>query len=159
MMDERDAEPTKRTSITRGHGDRGDCRALADELAQLRTDIESDRAVRSSQRRESERRTASWRWAGGIAATVALSIAAAALQLGVTASTDHELVQRHEVALRERREEDAQSVERRHELDRRLLEQSARTATLIEEMRTAITDLRTDVREIRAEMREEGRHR
>ena len=155
MLDDevdRDGPPTKRTRITHTHGEHGDVRALARELAQLRHGHEADRRERSTELAASERRSTWWRWAGGIAASVALTMGGSALRLAVTASSDHDLVQRHEVTLRER-----------HEHDARLLEQSARTAAVLEELRAAITDLRTDVREVRAETRriteEERRHR
>lgn len=91
-----------------------------------------------------------WRWAGGIAASLALTIAASALRLGATASADHDIVGRHEIVLRERGLQDA-----------RLLEQSARATVVIEEMRSSLTELRADVRELRAETRRmtEERHR
>lgn len=62
-------------------------------------DGESTRRIVLALRRESQRREGAstvWRWLGGLAATLALTIAGAALVFAQQAAVDHDAVTRHE---------------------------------------------------------------
>lgn len=140
MLD--DIPETGRTARTLEHGENGDVRALARELAEMRSALEADRSARREIAAASERRATWWRWAGGIAASIALTLASVATRLAFTASADHETVLRHDAVLAERDEREAD-----------LLEQGARTAATLDAVLAALAELRADVREIRAESR------
>lgn len=146
MLDDPESPPTGRTTATLEHARGGNMEALARELAELRTSLEvgraADAAARAQEAAATERRATWWRWAGGIAASAALTMGGGALRLAATAAADHDVVARHELVLSQRSDQET-----------RLLEQSARTAATLEEMRTALVELRADVREIRAEGR------
>lgn len=87
---------------------------------------------------------ATWRWAGGIAAALALSLGGWALALAQQAAVDHVRVDRLE-------------AQERDAADRgeRLLEAQTRTIAQLEQLQQTVADLRADVRELRDERRDD----
>jgi len=139
---EPESTPTGRTVRVIEAGQRGDLAHVAREVAQLRRAIESDRAARRAEAEARDRSAGWWRWGGGIAATIALSLGGYAVRLASEASTDHVRVGDLTVAV--------------HEYDgrlERLLEQQAHAAATLEQVSQALAEMRTDVRELRAESR------
>ncbi len=92
-----------------------------------------------AQARES---ASTWRWAGGLAAGLALLIAGRACQLGEQAAADHGRVDRLE-----------QIEGTRAERIERLVEAQSRQSAQLEQMDRVLIEIRADVRDLRAEGR------
>lgn len=91
---------------------------------------------------EARSSAATWRWAGGLAAGLALAIASRACQLGEQAAADHGRVDRLE-----------QIEGTRAERIERLVEAQSRQSAQLEQMDRVLIEIRADVRDLRADGR------
>lgn len=127
----------------------GRARALAPESSPQSAANAIDLAAIRAQLDAQASSAATWRWAGGIAAALALSLGGWALALAQQAAVDHVRVDRLE-------------AQERDAADRgeRLLEAQTRTIAQLEQLQQTVADLRADVRELRDERRsDEGGRR
>lgn len=144
MSDALDDEPTGRTIAIRDAGKRGDVRELAHQVELL---------VRASERSTGASRV--WRWLGGIAAGVALSIAGWALALAQDAAVDHDRLGA-EIVEGDRQGARLDAVSAEVGVVRR--EAASTIATLVE-VRAALVDVRDELRALRRETAERERRR
>ena len=134
-----DGPEERGTGRTRPHDPSPQSAANAIDLAAIRAQLDAQASS-----------AATWRWAGGIAAAIAISIGGAALALAQQAAVDHVRVDRLE-------------AQERAAADRgeRLLEAQTRTIAQLEQLQQTVADLRQDVRDLRGDERrnEEGGRR
>ena len=134
-----DGPEERGTGRTRPHAPSPQSAANASDLAAIRAQLDAQASS-----------AATWRWAGGIAAAIAISIGGAALALAQQAAVDHVRVDRLE-------------AQERAAADRgeRLLEAQTRTIAQLEQLQQTVADLRQDVRDLRGDERrnEEGGRR
>jgi hypothetical protein len=149
--DDEDREPTGRTMQIRAAGARGDVAELARALERMQ------RSIDKLGETEAKRAGAStvWRWAGGIAATVAIAIGSAALGLAQDAAVDHDRLGA-EIARGDREQTRVDGLA--SDLGEVRRDQAGTSATLVE-VRTAIVDVRDEVRALRREVAERDRRR
>lgn len=137
--DEREDRGTGRVRALTGPETSPQSAANAIDLAKINATLEAQASSATT-----------WRWAGGLAAGLAISLGLSALNLAQQAAVDHERVGRLETFERER---DASLA--------RILEAQARQSTQLEQLQQTITEIRTDVRDLRADerRRENGERR
>jgi hypothetical protein len=149
--DDDDREPTGRTMKIREAGARGDVRELARAVERMQRSID---ALGKSEERRAGAATV-WRWAGGIAATIAIAIGSAALGLAQDAAVDHDRLGA-EIARGDREQTRLDGIA--SDLGDVRRDQAGTSATLVE-VRTAIVDVRDEVRALRREVAERDRRR
>lgn len=131
--DEREDRGTGRVRALSGPETSPQSAANAIDLAKISATLEAQASSATT-----------WRWAGGIAAALALSLGGWALALAQQAAVDHVRVDRLE-------------AQERDAADRgeRLLEAQTRTIAQLEQLQQTVADLRADVRELRDERRDD----
>lgn len=141
---ETEGEPTARTAAIYVAGNRGDVKALAHELSQLRGAVVA--LSKTEHQREGAARV--WRALGTIAATVAITLGGWALALGQEAAVDHERLNRN-VA-------DVSAHEARLDEQRRTLSEVERDAAASDATQNAlaqaVNELTAEVRTLRSEL-------
>lgn len=121
----------------------GRTRAYASPPSSERSDENAISLARVEATLAQARESAStWRWAGGLAASLALVIAGRACQLGEQAAADHGRVDRLEAIEGTR----AERIER-------LVEAQGRQSAQLEQMDRVLIEIRADVRDLRADRR------